>query len=257
VEVDARPTAPPQLVGEERQRERRGEEREGAALGGARRHRASMAQHGVGEGQRRRSHSRSSGSTSAGRPSRWSTWTSWAARRSSAACSDARAIRWRSAVRWPGRRLAVGQRGEHRPLGPAQAVPHGLVDVARLGECPVERDGGRVGGVILASVGQVEQHGRQQHRALGVAAGERDDAGDGGGVEPHTGRGGQGEDVADRLVGRQRREVERPGLAEQGSLAIGEQRPHERRRAAGVHVRRSALWCWMTDRTSPSSLSSR
>jgi len=41
-----------------------------------------------------------------------------------------------------GRRLAVGQGGEHRPLGPAQAVPHGLVDVARLGECPVERDGG-------------------------------------------------------------------------------------------------------------------
>ena len=129
----------------------------------------------------------------------------------------------------PGRILPVGERHQHDPLDPGEAVPHGLMGVPRLGQRKV--DGRRRG--VLGRAGRVEHVVKvvgKQDGALRVPAGEHEQLVNGA-VGVKAGGGEQGLHVARGLVAGQHRQLERPGLTVERTLPIREQRSHQRNAA--------------------------
>jgi hypothetical protein len=81
--------------------------------------------------------------------------------------------------------------------------------------------------------------GSEQHGPLRMPRGQIHDPPQGGRLERGSRLFRQPCDIGDRRVGRQRRQLQRTRLAEQGTLSIREQRAHQRWRAARVYVRDS------------------
>ena len=129
-------------------------------------------------------------------------------------------MRWRSAVRWPvggapsARAVRTARSARRRPSQTAWWTSR-VSSSARSSATAA-----RSGASSPRSV-EVEEVRGEQHRPLGVALAGGDEARDRVGVELDVLRLGQAQDVGDRVLGGQRRQLERPRLAVERALAVG------------------------------------